>query len=206
MAQLSGGYGFDKAARLGLLCAMFGFLRKRSGRDLVAALHGRIVDASRRADLYGPGGLPDTTEGRFESLVLHVLLVLRQLRRLPPPADDVSQDLIDSLFAHLEIALREMGIGDFGVPKRMKKLAEAFYDRTSKYDPLFESGNAGGLAAEIGSRLAVDGASVRPAAESLIASERRIRGLDLDTILRGPDFAAVSGRSGADEISLASAQ
>lgn len=184
---------------------MFGFLRKRPGHELVATLHASIVQAARRPELYGSEGLPDTTEGRFESLVLHTLVVLRQLRRLPPPADDVSQDLIDAFFAHLEIALREIGIGDFGVPKRMKKLAEAFYDRTSKYDPLLESGDVGGLAAEIGSRLGAEGETVRPAAASLVASERRIRDLDLDAILQGPNFAAVSGRPGVDDLMLATA-
>ena len=57
---------------------------------------------------------------------LHVILVLRALRDLPPPADDVAKDLTDAFFQDIDASLREMGIGDIGVPKRMKKLAARF--------------------------------------------------------------------------------
>lgn len=169
---------------------MFGFRRKPSGRETVEALHARIVAASRDPALFGPGGLPDTMEGRFEALTLHVLLVLRRLRALPAPAPEVAQDLVDSVFAHLEIALREMGIGDFGVPKRMKKLGQAFYDRVAKYDPLLDAGGPDALAAEIGMRLEMDGAPARPLARALLASEAALGRSDLEALLSGPPFVA----------------
>ena len=170
---------------------MFGFKRSSRGRDLVLSLHNHVVEASRRPSLYGEGGLPDTMEGRFEALVLHVLVVLRRLRQLPPPAEDASQEFVDAVFAHLEIALREMGIGDFGVPKRMKKLAGAFFDRTSKYDALIAARDVEGLAAEVASRLSSDPGSLRRFAAMLIASEERLSGFDLDRILTEPPFAEV---------------
>ncbi|MGA0598287.1 ubiquinol-cytochrome C chaperone family protein [Enterovirga sp. CN4-39] len=171
---------------------MFGFGKKRSGRELVEALHTRVVEASRRPELYEGAGVPDTMEGRFEALTLHVLVVLRRLRQLPLPAEDVAQELVDSVFAHLEIALREMGIGDFGVPKRMKKLAGAFFDRTSKYDALIARGDVDGLAAEVAQRLAADPASLRPFAAVVIASEDKLADADLEGILKGPAFASVA--------------
>ncbi|WP_171217664.1 ubiquinol-cytochrome C chaperone family protein [Enterovirga aerilata] len=177
---------------------MFGFRRKNSGRELVEGLHARVVEASRRPELYVEAGLPDTMEGRFEALTLHALLVLRRLRQLPPPADDVAQELVDAVFAHLEIALREMGIGDFGVPKRMKKLAQAFFDRTAKYDALIASGDAGGLAAEMAGRLGAEPARLRPFADLVLASEARLAVADLDAILAGPPFASASPAAAAE--------
>jgi cytochrome b pre-mRNA-processing protein 3 len=171
---------------------MFGFRRKPSGRETVEALHAHIVAASRDPALFGRDGLPDTMEGRFEALVLHVLLVLRRLRALPAPAAEVAQDLVDSVFAHLEIALREMGIGDFGVPKRMKKLGQAFYDRVAKYDPLLDARDPEALAAEIGMRLEMDAAPARPLARVLLASEDMLARADLQGILSGPLFAAAA--------------
>jgi cytochrome b pre-mRNA-processing protein 3 len=169
---------------------MFGFWKKKNGQGLILALHNAVVDASRRPVLYAQCGLPDTVEGRFEALVLHALVVLRRLRQLPPPADDVAQELMDAIFAHLEIALREMGIGDFGVPKRMKKLAEAFFDRTSTYDSLISAGDVDGLAAAIGGRLALDGAVLRNFAGLILASEAQLAGANLEAILAGPPFAS----------------
>lgn len=169
---------------------MFGFWRRRSG-NAIGEMHARIVAASRDATLYGPGGLPDTVEGRFESLTLHVLLVLRRLRQLPDPANDAAQELVDAVFAHLEIALRETGVGDFGVPKRMKKLARAFYDRTSHYDPVLDRADSNALAGEIATRLPdveVDG--LRRASRALLARERVLAEADFGVILAGPPFAA----------------
>lgn len=167
---------------------MFGFGRRAAEARLVEGLHTAIVDASRDPALYGEGGLPDTVEGRFESLTLHALLVLRRLRRLPAPADDVAQDLVDAVFAHLEIALREMGVGDFGVPKRMKKLGQAFYDRTDRYSAALDAGSGEDLCREIGERLAVEPASLHRLADFALAAERGLAACDLDRLLAGPPF------------------
>jgi cytochrome b pre-mRNA-processing protein 3 len=100
----------------------------------VEALHAAIAAAARRPGLYTGLHVPDTVEGRFEALCLHVYLVLRRLDRLPPPAADLSQELVDAVFAHLDANLRELGVGDMGVGKRMKKIAAAFYGRAHSYD------------------------------------------------------------------------
>lgn len=168
---------------------MFGFFRKDDGAAAIEALHGRIVAQSRLPAHYGPSGLPDTVEGRFESLSLHVLLVLRRLRALPDPAGDVAQDLVDRVFAHLEIALRELGIGDMGVPKRMKKIAGAFYDRTRLYDPLLDRAEPDALAAEIAGHLGIDASRLVPLARYGLATEALLDGCDLATLLAGPPFA-----------------
>ena len=179
---------------------MLGFRRKRSGRDLVRTLHERIVEASRHPDLYDAGALPDTTEGRFESLTLHALLALRRLRRLPAPADDVAQDLVDLLFAHLEVALRETGIGDFGVPKRMKKLAGAFYDRTHRYDVLLDARDAAGLAAEMGGRLQIAAEGLMPVAARILHDDAALGDASVEALLTGTSFPPPGLPAGAPRL------
>ena len=109
------------------------FRRDDSRNRAIETLHKRINDASRAPALYTALGVPDSVEGRFECLSLHVILVLRRLETLPPPAADVAQDLVNSVFLQLDSSLRELGVGDFGVPKRMKKLGAAFYGRAENY-------------------------------------------------------------------------
>lgn len=164
---------------------MFGFAARAERRRVIDRLHHDVVAQSRRPSLYGPGGLPDTVEGRFEALTLHVLLVIRRTRTLPPPAEEVAQELIDSVFAHLEIAMRESGVGDFGVPKRMKKLARAFYDRTLKYESALAAGDDGALAQELGLRVGAEPEALRGVLRELEATRRRLDGADLEALLDG---------------------
>lgn len=165
---------------------MFGFARRAARRRLVIdGLHHAVVEQSRSPSLYGPGRLPDTVEGRFEALTLHVLLIMRRLRHLPPPAAEVAQELVDAVFAHLEITLRETGIGDMGIPKRMKKLARAFYDRTVKYEAALEAGDEEALGAELALRLGIAAPEIAATARYCLAAERRLAACDLDAILGG---------------------
>jgi cytochrome b pre-mRNA-processing protein 3 len=100
----------------------------------VERVYGDIVAAARWPVLYSQMGVPDTVMGRFDSLALHVVLALRRLRALPPPADSLAQELVDRFFADLDSSLREIGIGDVSVPKKIKKLGQAFYGRADAYE------------------------------------------------------------------------
>ena len=103
-----------------------------------ALLYQEVVAASRRETFYRDFAIPDTPEGRFEMVVLHACLLLRQTRR-HPELEALAQDVVDLMFTELDRALREMGIGDMAVPRRMKKLAGAIYGRFSAYDAAFKS-------------------------------------------------------------------
>jgi len=168
---------------------MFSFLRQNPRRGAIDTLYERIAAASREPPLYLALGVPDTLEGRFESLVLHAVLVLRRLRRLPAPADEVGQDLVDALFRQLDRSLRELGVGDFGVPKRMNKLAQAFYDRAGRYDPALDAADASTLGEALGRSLFDGARPARGLARYAFAGEAALAGLDLDALLRqGPAF------------------
>src|SRR3954447_12346020 len=96
------------------LAMVLSFFRRDPRRPVIETLYGRIAAAAREPGLYRALGVPDTLDGRFGSLALHAVLVLRRLRRLPPPADEVAQDLVDALFRELDPSLRAPGGGDPG--------------------------------------------------------------------------------------------
>ncbi|WP_026597153.1 ubiquinol-cytochrome C chaperone family protein [Methylobacterium sp. 77] len=168
------------------------FFRRSSARaSIVEALHLRINEASRAPGLYTHLNVPDTVEGRFECLSLHVILVLRRMNQLPPPAADIAQDLINAVFLQLDASLRELGVGDFGVPKRMKKLGAAFYGRAAGYDGALDARDEDGLKAAlarnvIGTETPETGAGL---ARYVLASVEMLNACDLDTLVsRGPGF------------------
>lgn len=125
---------------------MFGLFGKREDRLApVNAVFAQVAEASRQPWLYLEGGIPDSFEGRFESLTLHVFLVLRRLRHLPDPAGAFAQDFTDATFAYLELGFRNGGISDIAVPKRMKKIAQSFYGRVQAYEDALASGDEAAL-------------------------------------------------------------
>ncbi|MCW6510728.1 ubiquinol-cytochrome C chaperone family protein [Lichenifustis flavocetrariae] len=97
-------------------------------------MHDALVHQIRTPFFYTDLHVPDTFEGRFDLLVLHAALVLRRLRDLGPDGQSLAQALVDLMFTRFDVALRELGVSDIGVPKRMKRLAEAFKGRTAAYE------------------------------------------------------------------------
>jgi cytochrome b pre-mRNA-processing protein 3 len=154
---------------------IFSLFRKDPRRATIATLYRRISDASRNPGLYGVLGIPDTVEGRFESVSLHTILVLRALRNLPPPADDVAKDLTDAFFQDLDASLREMGIGDTVVPKRMKKLAAAFYGRAHAYDGALDAVDEPALAVALGRNAIGSDEPAHPLARYALAADRSLK-------------------------------
>ncbi len=120
---------------------IFGLFRRSSSRAVIERLYAAIVEGSRQRALYAELGVPDSFEGRFESLTVHAVLVLRRLRGLESPGPEMAQDLVDTVFRHFDRTMREMGVGDTSVPKRMKRLAEAFLGRSTAYDEALRDGH-----------------------------------------------------------------
>jgi cytochrome b pre-mRNA-processing protein 3 len=168
---------------------IFSLFRKDPRRTAIATLYKRIATASRIPGLYAALGIPDTLEGRFEALSLHMVLALRALRQLPHPADEVAKDLTDAFFRDMDASLREMGVGDTVVPKRMKKVAESFYGRAHAYDAPLNGGDEAGLALALGRNVYGSEAPAAPLARYAFAADRGLKTVDLDTLLEtGPVF------------------
>ncbi len=111
---------------------MFAFLKEKPARIQARALYASLAAASRQPELYRQLAVPDTPEGRFEMMTLHSWLILRRLKALD--AGEEAQNLVNVFFAELDAALRESGIGDMGVPPRMRRMARAFYARLNQLD------------------------------------------------------------------------
>lgn len=105
-------------------------------RPAVAAgrkLYGAVAGQARTPALYAALKAPDTMEGRFELYTLHVLLVLERLKGQGELATETGQALFDAYLRGLDDAFRELGVSYVSVPKKMKKLGEAFYGRVGSY-------------------------------------------------------------------------
>ena len=108
-----------------------------------AAAYAQLVEQSRQPDFYRHCGVPDTLDGRFDMLVLHAFIVLDRLAGQGKREEVFAQALFDHLFADMDVNLREMGVGDLSVGKKVKQMAEAFYGRAQAYrDGLAASGGA----------------------------------------------------------------
>ena len=116
---------------IGVLASLF---RQDPRRGAALAAYGRIVERAREPVFYTEWGVPDTLDGRFELLALHAFLVLNRLKREHAASEGFAQLLFDTMFADLDRALREMGIGDLGVGKRVKAMATGFYGRIVAYE------------------------------------------------------------------------
>lgn len=106
------------------------------------ALFGQIAERARRPILYTLYGVPDTIDGRFELLCLHAYAAFHGLKGKGPNADAFSQALYDAMFADLDGALRELGVADLGVGRRIKTMTEALNGRMQAYDRGFAMGAA----------------------------------------------------------------
>lgn len=119
---------------------IFGLFRRNKGDETIRSLYGAIVAQSRNPAFFRDHGVADTVEGRFEMVVLHIFLVLHRLKEEAPERRELGQALFNLLFFDLDRGLRELGVADTKVPKRIKKMGEAFYGRIKAYDEALASG------------------------------------------------------------------
>jgi cytochrome b pre-mRNA-processing protein 3 len=114
---------------------MLAWLKRNSDRAAIEhELFERIVAQSRSPHFYRDLGVPDSMEGRFEMILLHFALLLGRLKTEGAAGQRLGQALMEKLFASMDDALRQIGIGDMGVPRRVKKAAAAFIERTRDYE------------------------------------------------------------------------
>jgi cytochrome b pre-mRNA-processing protein 3 len=120
---------------------IFGLFRRNPYERQIARLHEAAVAQSRLPAFFlPPYDAPDTFEGRFEILTVNAGLLLRRLSLLSDPGPELAQALSDAIFSRFDDALREIGISDVGVPKKMKKIAGAFMGRGNAYEEAYAQG------------------------------------------------------------------
>jgi cytochrome b pre-mRNA-processing protein 3 len=112
---------------------MFGWFRRDRNAGQIERLNDAVMAQARQPFFYSDLEVPDTIEGRFEMVAVHAFLLVRRLDSGPEPGPDLARDLTDAIFSRFEIALRETGVSDIAVPKRMKKLASSYLGRAQAY-------------------------------------------------------------------------
>jgi len=165
------------------------FARTSDARQaLCDAVYGQIVAAARQPRFYAEWGVPDTPLGRFEMLALHMILVLRRLSGGGAAAEALAADLTDLFFAETDRALRDLGVGDTRVPRRLKELASMFYGRARAYGDALGAGDQAALAEALARNVwqgNADGFGAVPLAAEALAAAARLAGTSIETILAG---------------------
>lgn len=162
----------------------------RPASDAAESLYAAAVAQARRPEFYAGLGVPDTVDGRFDMIALHMFLVLRRLKQAGRPAAEMSQALFDAMFADMDRNLREMGAGDLGVGRRVRAMAEGLHGRIAAYDDGLAGDDvvlAAALRRNVFGTMADPGPPVR--ALSALCGYLRTAG----TLLAGQDTAALIG-------------
>ena len=162
------------------------------------ALYAAAAAQARAPAFYLQGGVDDSIEGRFELYLLHVVLVVNRLRGCGPRASETNQVLFDAFLKGLDDALREMGVGDLSVGKKMRRLGEAFYGRAKGYAAALGDGSRAGLEQLVARTLFAEqpdaDARAAPVARYVAEADRALAGQPLEALLAGevrfPDFHA----------------
>lgn len=128
-----------------MLSRLFGRKRQVS-EEILIRTYEAIVAAARQPMLFSDWLIPDTPLGRFESLSLHMILFLHRSKAAETGLKALGQEVVEEFFKDVDHSLRELGIGDTSVPKRMKKLARMFYGRAAAYDAGIEAADTTALA------------------------------------------------------------
>ena len=113
---------------------------RRRDRDAAGRLYAACVTAARAPELFRACGVPDTLDGRFEMVALHLFPVLHRLSVEPGDDPELARGVSESFVTDMDAAMREMGVGDVVVPKRMKKMFSAFAGRVGAYTAALQGG------------------------------------------------------------------
>lgn len=161
---------------------------RNDSRRRASELYGAVVALARRPELYADMGVADTPEGRYEALVLTLFLVLERLRGEGEEATAHAQALIEAFVTDMDDNMREMGVGDLTVPKKVKKAAAALYDRADVYRAALADDRQEELAAVLSRLLpAAEGATLdgQALARDVRAQVARLAAVPLTAVIAG---------------------
>lgn len=122
------------------------FFRKSPGNAAVEAAYQSIVAQSRQPRFYAEWGIADTVTGRFDMITLHLALMLRRLKSDPAGAA-LAQGLVERFFVDMDDSIRELGISDIGVPRKVRDMGKLFYGVLNGLSAALDSGEASAVEA-----------------------------------------------------------
>ncbi len=168
--------------------AFFSLLGSRRHERAGFALYTTSVQAARDPLYFERLSVPDTLDGRFDLVGLFAALLIRRLRNLAAPGPALAQAVFDAMFADMDFSLREIGVGEMSVGKKMRAMWEAFHGRAMAYEAPLSQGDAGALAAALG-RNVWRGVAPLGSAEVLagaaLAQEQALAGQPIGQLIRG---------------------
>lgn len=133
---------------------MLDWFRTRNANSRKAKeLYGAVVTAARQRELFAGYGVPDTFNGRYEMIVLVLFQLLERLRVEGAGAggdiEELSRETLEAFFTDMDDCMREAGVGDLSVPKKVKRAAAGFYERATAYRAALAAQDRAGLAAAL---------------------------------------------------------
>jgi cytochrome b pre-mRNA-processing protein 3 len=163
-------------------------LRRRNAHNF----YGSIVALSRASELYSEFGVPDTVEGRFEILILHMFAALDRLGHEKDIQGKINQDLVNLFFADMDTTSRELGVGDLKVPKQMRTLAAVYEERITAYQKAFAETDMQLLRDEFEQNIFIGNDASPEGVKELVRYAQTLRtmlaNISIDAFMRG-DFA-----------------
>lgn len=168
--------------------------RTRPRERLGQPLYELAVRQARDSGFYTQLGVADRIDARFELYTLHVLLLVMRLRDEGERGAQAGQDLFDTYVSALDHALRELGVGDISVGKKMRKLGEALYGRMTAWEAPLRDGDAAALSVGLARNIyeSEDAAAGARLADYALASRSRLAAQTFEAVVAGPDWAEVN--------------
>ncbi|HWU60591.1 MAG TPA: ubiquinol-cytochrome C chaperone family protein [Ensifer sp.] len=168
---------------------IFGLFRKKNNnRAIVARQYEHLTQAARRAPFYAEMGVPDTVLGRFEMLTIVLILYFRRTADAGRSGQEIAQEIIDYFFEDIDHSMRELGVGDVGVPKRVKKFARMYYGRLEAYAAALDADDAEALKAALRRNIRPDepeAPDMAALATYMIAAETALKAVSEDQLATG---------------------
>ncbi|WP_426028375.1 ubiquinol-cytochrome C chaperone family protein [Brevundimonas sp. TWP2-3-4b2] len=163
--------------------------RARPGQTLYEL----AVRQARDPGFYTRLGVADRIDARFELYTLHVLLLVMRLRDEGERGAEIGQDLFDTYVSALDNALRELGVGDISVGKKMRKLGEAMYGRMKAWETPLRDNDPVALSEGLARNVyeSEESAAGAALASYALGSRARLAAQTFDAVVAGPDWAEV---------------
>jgi cytochrome b pre-mRNA-processing protein 3 len=169
-----------------MIFGLFG--KKNNNQAIVDRQYQALTSAARMPDFYERLNVPDTVMGRFEMLSVVMILFFRRTRASETSGQEIAQEIVDAFFEDIDYSIRELGVGDNSVPKRMKKLAGMFYGRLEAYSKAMDTSDPSALAQALSRNVhpkAVDPIEMAGLADWMFAAEAYLSAQSEDVVATG---------------------
>lgn len=168
--------------------------RQRPDERQGDALYAVAVEQARQPAFYTALGVADRIDARFELYTLHVLILFLRLKQDGERGEVAAQKLFDTYISSLDNTLRELGVGDVSVGKKMRKLGESLYGRMNAYEGPLRAEDVDALAASLAKNIyeSADVETGRALARYAVASRQNLTAQSFETVSKAPAWAEIT--------------